>query len=79
MPDIDGVGLRSTSAITIHKIWLGLGIDFIWWKSIPALIDIELFGWEDRTFRGMEREALTIIRIKLLFADFEVFVVGGRI
>ena len=79
MHDTDGVGLRFQPALNIHKIWLGLGIDFIWWKSIPALIDIELLGWEDRAFRGVEQEALTILRIKFLFADFEVFVVGGRI
>jgi hypothetical protein len=78
MFNTDGWGLRLQPTIDISSVWFGLGAEVVWWKEIPALFALEIFGWEGRDFRGVEVQALTVLRVKFLYLDIEIFFTGGR-
>ncbi len=78
MHNPDGWGIRFQPLINIHNIWFGLGLEVLWWRSIPSLFAFELFGWEEREFHLVEKDVLTLVRIKFLYLDLEFFITGGK-
>ena len=74
----NALGFQTGFELFAKKKWLAVSMECILWNSIPSALTLNFLQWGTRGFPDRPvSTSLTIIRIAILWFDWEIYFVGG--